>query len=123
MTSLVTLLATILLVSTANILLRWGMAAMGPDRGVLALVLFALRTPAVCLGGLLYVISMVAWLATLRSLDLGLAYPVYMGGTFAAVLTSSVVILGERFSARRVIGVTVIVVGMVMVLHGPRLLG
>jgi len=104
---------TVLCVSGANLSLRHGMSRLGHG-GLWAVLRHALTTPWVMLGGLLYAISMVSWLAALRDLKLGLAYPVYFGGSFALVLLGSVFLLGERLSPLRLLGVLAIFCGIVL---------
>jgi len=107
------LLITVLCVSAANLFLRYGMARLGRG-GFVAVIRHAIKTPWVLMGGFLYAISMVAWLATLRDMQLGLAYPVYFGGSFALVLLGSVFLLGEELTWQRLVGVAAIFAGILL---------
>ena len=104
---------TVVCVSAANLSLRHGMSSLGRG-GLVAVLRHALSTPWVVLGGFLYAVSMVSWLATLRDMQLGLAYPVYFGGSFALVLLGSVFLLGEELTMRRFLGIVAIFGGILM---------
>ena len=112
-----TLVATVLLVSLANLSLRRGMSGGGggPTRlGLRAVALHALRSPYVVAGGILYAVSMVTWMLSLRTVPVSRAYPLYVGGSFTLVLLGAYLLLGERFSWRRLVGTTAILCGIVL---------
>ena len=111
MSAIALLAVTIVCVSVANLSLRHGMSGL-QGSGLRALVLHALRQRSIYLGGVLYAISMVTWLGALRDLPLGLAYPVYFGGSFAMVLLGAAFLLGEDVTPRRFVGVLAIFAGI-----------
>ena len=113
MTPVLFLGITVICVSAANLSLRHGMSTLGHG-GLWAVMRHAMTTPSVLLGGLLYALSMVSWLAALRDLQLGLAYPAYFGGSFALVLLGSVFLLEEEISPRRIVGVMAIFGGILL---------
>lgn len=117
MSPLLYLSFTVVFISVANLALRHGMSGLGRDGGIRGLIHHTLRTPSVLLGGILYVVSMITWLAALRHLPLGLAYPVYLGGSFALVLLGSVFMLKESLSLQRLIGVLSILVGILLIVR------
>lgn len=71
--------------------------------------------PEVFVGGLLYVLSFLTFLLALRRFQLSLVYPVFLGCGYVAVALGSWLILDERFSVSRVVGITVVGVGLVLV--------
>ncbi len=109
-----TLLATVVFVSAANLCLRRGMSDAAGAPGMAAVVRRAVRSPFVLAGGLLYAISMVTWLLSLRSTPVSRAYPLYVGGSFLLVLFGAYILLGERFSWRRLAGTVAILAGIVL---------
>ena len=113
MTPVLFLAITVVCVSAANLSLRHGMARLGHG-GLSSVIRHAVTTTWVLAGGLLYAVSMVTWLAALRDLQLGLAYPVYFGGSFSLVLLGSVFLLEEEISPRRIVGVMAIFGGILL---------
>jgi len=93
--------------------LRRGMSQLG-DAGLLRVIAFGLRSWPVLIGGALYVFSLLTWTLCLRQLDLGVAYPVYIGGQFLLVLLGSVFVLKEGIDARRMLGVLCIFAGILL---------
>jgi len=114
----VSLVATIGLVSAANLALRRGMAGAGAPRSIGALLGAALRSPFVLGGGALYALSMATWIWTLRTFPVSRAYPAYVGGSFVLVLAGSRIFLGERIGLRRLVGAAAILGGIALEVLG-----
>ncbi|MBI3964277.1 MAG: EamA family transporter [Chloroflexi bacterium] len=71
-------------------------------------------TPAILIAGVLYVLGLVLWLAVLSQLDLSLAIPI-LGTSYATVPLAARVLLGERVSPIRWVGIGMIFAGVVLV--------
>ncbi|GBQ28195.1 EamA family transporter [Gluconacetobacter azotocaptans] len=112
-------LVSVLLSSSAQILLKTGMsdravqAAIASRAGVWdAVSVIALNVPVV-LGLLAFGLSAVVWLLVLARIDVSQAYPCVAFGIVLTVL-AGIVFLGEDIHPMRVVGLVVIVSGVVL---------
>lgn len=96
--------------------LKIGSGQMGKhaDSGIVGLVTSILTTPLALLGIALYGVGALAWIAVLRRMDLGYAYP-FLALNFILVALVSWLILGEPMPALRWLGIGFICVGIVVV--------
>jgi multidrug transporter EmrE-like cation transporter len=96
--------------------LKLGSGQMGKhaDSGIVGLVTSILTTPLALLGIALYGVGALAWIAVLRRMDLGYAYP-FLALNFILVALVSWLILGEPMPALRWLGIGFICVGIVVV--------
>ena len=111
------ILVPVLLLATAQLLLRWqahsvgtseeGGAGWWPYLRVLAF------NPWIWLALLLGAVSFVAWLLVLRRWPLGYAYP-FVSLTFPLVAIGSFALLGERISVGQVLALVFIVAGVAL---------
>ena len=74
-----------------------------------------LRQPFFYVGVLLVGVASVLWLKVMSSLGLSVAYPLFVGGTYLVVAIGSMFLFGEQLGAQRLIGVTVLFLGIVLV--------
>lgn len=65
---------------------------------------------------LLYLVTSLAWIWVLRKIDLGRIYPL-MALAFVIVPIGSHFVFGERFQAQYFLGLTLIIVGIVIVVR------
>jgi drug/metabolite transporter (DMT)-like permease len=86
----------------------------GPDRGVAALALHALRSPWVLAGLAVYTLEFVVWFAALSLAPLSLAFP-FAALSYCGVVVASRYILHERVSARRWLGTVAVAAGVAFV--------
>jgi multidrug transporter EmrE-like cation transporter len=100
-------------IAAANLVLRVGLRDVSRP-GLTGIIVHSLRTWTVWLGGLLYAGSTVLWLIVLEHVDLGLAYPVYIGGSFALVYLCSFAFLKERFDWPSMCGAVLVFAGIVI---------
>jgi drug/metabolite transporter (DMT)-like permease len=70
--------------------------------------------PFIVVGILLFVLSMVVWLAVLSKMELSRAYPM-VSISYVLVALMAKFILGEQLGLTRVAGIAVILVGVVLV--------
>jgi drug/metabolite transporter (DMT)-like permease len=118
----VTLLSLLLLLfavgsaACGQLMLKHGMVTatkkVEQTKGSLAIA--AATSPWVLLGLTVFAVSAVAWLATLSRVPLSLAYPFNALG-FLAILTASVVVLGERTNIWTWVGTCCVVAGLIIV--------
>jgi multidrug transporter EmrE-like cation transporter len=73
--------------------------------------------PEVVTGGALYALSFLTFLLALRRFDLALVYPLFVGCAYVAVAFGSWLVLEERISLSRGLGIAVIGVGLILVLR------
>jgi multidrug transporter EmrE-like cation transporter len=73
--------------------------------------------PWVIAGGALYALSFLTFLLALRRFDLSLVYPLFVGSAYVAVALGSWLVLEERISLDRGVGIAVIGVGLIFVLR------
>jgi multidrug transporter EmrE-like cation transporter len=64
-------------------------------------------------GFVLYVVSFALWIRILARLPLSTAYPVAIGLTMAASTTGAVLLLGERLSAFKLVGMLLVFAGCI----------
>lgn len=73
-----------------------------------------LRTPLVWAGILAWAVEVVAWVAVLERVPLGIAFPV-MTLTYAAVPVAGIVCLRERLARGQLVGAALVAAGVVCV--------
>ncbi len=76
------------------------------------LVSRVLTSPLAILGGILFALSPLAMAHGLSRLDLSLAYPVKVGGTFVCIAALSALVLAEPVTWARALGVGLIALGV-----------
>lgn len=83
----------------------------------LSTIISIFMNPQVCIGLLFYAIGTIFWLVALSKKDLGYVYP-FIAGTYLLVLILSYFFLGEHFGTYRVIGASVVLVGLLFIVKG-----
>ena len=115
---------SVLLVSVAQLAMRWGMMQLPPIAEALASPASIARAPgayAVLTGLTCYGISMLCWVAALRSLPLRVAYPLLSVSYVIVYLAAGLIpTFGEHLNATRSLGVLLIVCGITTLLSGDR---
>jgi drug/metabolite transporter (DMT)-like permease len=119
MSSLPAILLSVALVVTGQTLLKAGMTRVGVVdiarlRRPVALVTAVASDPGVVVGLALYVASAIAWIYVLSRTDLSFAYP-FLAVSYVAVTVVAVLGLKEHFSVTQWLGVSLVVVGVVIV--------
>lgn len=121
-TSYLFVLASVLLVSFAQLILKFGMLSLPGEPSLetyfklITIEYFTAALLPILVGLICYLISMVAWMKALTALPLSLAYPllsvsyilVYLGAVYFPSLH-------ETTSPHRLLGIILIVVGVVFV--------
>jgi drug/metabolite transporter (DMT)-like permease len=107
---------------TGQVIMKRGLAALGPitlDPAALPSTIIGLAlNPLVVLGLAITVAGTFFWLITLSRVDLSYAYP-FASLDYVMVLAASWVILGESVSPVRLLGVIAICTGVCLVMRSP----
>lgn len=114
--SLALLLCAVGLAASGQVMLKHGMT-LATQRAAAtngSLIVKAATSPWVLIGLCVFAVSAVAWLATLSRVPLSIAYPFNALG-FLAILTSSVIVLGERTNIWTWVGTSCVIVGLIVV--------
>jgi drug/metabolite transporter (DMT)-like permease len=90
--------------------MRGGLPAGGPPLSMLLDV--ALR-PGIVAGIACYGFSLVMWIVVLSRAEASFAYP-FLGLGFVLVALASAILLGETFTARKLVGTLIIAAGVVV---------
>lgn len=101
-------------------LLKTGLTRAGGDSSsdtLLSLLLLILRSPMVLAGLALYGLGAVAWIAVLRRMDLGYAYP-FLALNFVLIALVSYWVLGEPMPTIRWLGIGAICIGILLIANG-----
>jgi len=111
------LVPAIVLAAAGNLLLSRGMRVLGAGRGAAPVSLVstathALRSRLVWAGMISYVAAMGFWLEVLGRAEIGLVYPVFLGGATVCVMTASIAVLREPLEPRRVVGAALMIAGI-----------
>jgi multidrug transporter EmrE-like cation transporter len=102
-------LSSISLSAFAQLLMKIGMSANPAENSILAVA----TNPYVAGGFAAYGIGAVLWLKVLSRVELSLAYPL-VSLAFVLVAVLSWLVLGERLSASRIMGIGLIVIGVAL---------
>lgn len=120
--ALLYILVSGLLGVVGQLILKRGMAGLGPltlrPDSLMHVVSLLVFNPLVILGLAVYVSGTFFWLLALSRVDLSFAYP-FASLNYVFVLIASWVLLGERLSPIRLLGVAVITLGVVAISRGP----
>jgi multidrug transporter EmrE-like cation transporter len=73
--------------------------------------------PEVIAGCALYAMSFLTFLLALRRFDLSIVYPLFLGSAYGAIAISSWLVLEERISFNRAVGIAVVGIGLILVLR------
>ena len=101
-------------------LLKLGLTRAGGDSAsdtLFSLIALILRSPMVLAGLALYGVGAVAWIAVLRRMDLGYAYP-FLALNFILIALVSQWALGEPVPAVRWVGIAAICIGILLIANG-----
>ncbi|UFP97483.1 4-amino-4-deoxy-L-arabinose-phosphoundecaprenol flippase subunit ArnF [Pseudomonas fitomaticsae] len=114
-------LASVLLVSVAQLSMRWSMTRLPRPDQWLALPSVDSTALAVVLAAIFaYALSMLCWLAALRDLPLGRAYSL-LSISYALVylLAASLPLFNESFSFSKSLGVALVMLGVITINTRP----
>lgn len=118
MNALLLLIPAILLSTTGELLFKLGMNRIGSfafsKNGLQEILPRVIFNPFIILGFLGFGLGAVFWLAVLSRVPLSLAYPI-LALSYFVVVVEAWLFLHERVTWKRMLGVTIIVVGVVVV--------
>ena len=114
-------LGSVLLVSAAQLAMRWSMTRLPVPEHWLALDSLDLHALSVVIAAVFaYALSMLCWLAALRDLPLGRAYSL-LSISYALVylLAASLPLFNESFSFTKSLGVALVMLGVITINTRP----
>jgi drug/metabolite transporter (DMT)-like permease len=116
---LILVIASALLTAGANLLLRAGVRSaggfgFGPDN-LLVQGLSLLKQPAFVVGMILYGLAALVWFAVVGIEDLSVSYPAQVSLVFVLVNAGAMFFFAEQLTARKIIGMLVILAGVFIV--------
>ena len=111
------LLLTVILISVGQILQKLAARRLETQSGVGGGILSLFGDSNFWLAAFAMGLGLFAWLLALSNLDVSRAYPI-LGSSFAVTAVLSVVLLGERLSVRRWVGVVLITIGAAIMVSG-----
>lgn len=114
-------LASVLLVSVAQLSMRWSMTRLPrPDQWLAAPSVDSVALAVVLAAIFAYALSMLCWLAALRDLPLGRAYSL-LSISYALVylLAASLPLFNESFSFSKSLGVALVMLGVITINTRP----
>jgi drug/metabolite transporter (DMT)-like permease len=123
MTVLLYILASGVLGVSGQIILKRGLAQLGPlelaPDTFVSVILSCALNPSIVLGLAVTVTGTFFWLITLSRVDLSFAYP-FASLNYVMVLAGSWLVLGEALSPVRLLGVLAICAGVCLVARTPQ---
>lgn len=114
-------LASVLLVSVAQLSMRWSMTRLPrPDQWLALPAVDSVALVVVLAAIFAYALSMLCWLAALRDLPLGRAYSL-LSISYALVylLAASLPLFNESFSFSKSLGVALVMLGVITINTRP----
>ncbi|UVM24787.1 4-amino-4-deoxy-L-arabinose-phosphoundecaprenol flippase subunit ArnF [Pseudomonas sp. B21-021] len=114
-------LASVLLVSVAQLSMRWSMTRLPqPDQWLAVPSVDSVALAVVLAAIFAYALSMLCWLAALRDLPLGRAYSL-LSISYALVylLAASLPLFNESFSFSKSLGVALVMLGVITINTRP----
>lgn len=97
--------------TATQVVFKFAGATLDDRAGLGHLIVHALATPVVLLGFALYFCGFLLWMTILKTVDLGRAFPM-TGIIYVSTLVAAVLLFHETLNPTRILGVTIIVVGV-----------
>lgn len=118
MNTIIVILIGILFASLGQVFWKIGMNSMGAiEKFSIPGILSMFFNPVVLIGLFMYGLSTIFWLIALSQKDLSYVYP-FVSLTFIIVLFLSYFVLKEQIGTARIIGTTIIIIGLMVVVRG-----
>ena len=124
MLPVILLIICVIITPVGNLLLKSGMNECGSiaeaGGGVVQYYAKVFTKWQVLVGGVVYIMSALMWLAVLGMMDISAAYPVFVSGAFLIVTLAAIVLFHEHVNLARVLGILVVVLGILLVSQSGR---
>ena len=91
---------------------RCGPFPLIPPAAAIRYAVTMLRQPDALMGGLAFFMAPIAFVASLRNLDLVVAYPIFVGLNFTLLFVFGAMLLGEPWTVRKLCGTALILAGV-----------
>lgn len=116
MRATVLVLCSVLLASTGQTMLKMGLdrSDSGTARGLLNFARLAFGSWYVWVGLTLFAVSVFIWMRVLSTSQLSWGYPL-LGLSYVFVALSGWLVFGEQLSAWRIVGITMVIMGAILV--------
>lgn len=118
MKMLLTIFPVVLLVAYSQLIVKWrfNKSGISADIGqsLFGQLVSILSDPFVLSGYVAALLGSFIWLIVVSRLPLAVAFPIYIGLTFALVVTGSVFLLGEPITTTKLVGISLILAGIVI---------
>ena len=118
------LVACIIITPVGNLLLKAGINECGSiiqaEVGVVHYYGQVFSKWQVLVGGVVYVMSALMWMAVLGMMDISAAYPIFVAGAFTLVTSAAIILLHEHVNTVRIIGIAVVILGILIVSQSAR---
>ena len=118
------LVACIIITPVGNLLLKVGINECGSitqaDVGIVHYYGQVFSKWQVLVGGVVYVMSALMWMAVLGMMDISAAYPIFVAGAFAIVALAAIFLFHEHVNTVRIIGIAVVILGILIVSQSAR---
>jgi multidrug transporter EmrE-like cation transporter len=116
---LLAMFPTILLTAYSQLIIKWRVttlaATAGESASVSARASHYLTDPYIISAYVFSLLSAIAWLYVAERYPVSIAFPTYVGVLFAIVTVGSALLLKETISAQHLVGLSLILVGVVVV--------
>lgn len=116
---LIAVLPTILLTSYSQLMIKWRVTTLAATAahsvGASERTFTYLLDPFIISAYVLSLLSSVAWFFVVEKHAVSIAFPVYVGVLFCVVTLGSTLLLKETISIQHFVGLTLILVGVVVV--------
>ncbi len=119
MLPVILLIICVIITPVGNLLLKSGMNECGSiaeaEGGVVQYYGNVFTKWQILLGGVVYIMSALMWMAVLGMMDITAAYPIFISGAFLIVTVAAAILFGEHLSVVRVIGIAIVIAGIFIV--------
>lgn len=107
---------SIVLVSTAQLLMKWGMSTMPTLQGIMSAPASLWPFLAIGSGIVMYLLSLLTWMVSLKYLPLSHAYPL-LSMSYALVYLATICLpwYDETLSVKKMLGIMLIICGIVLI--------
>jgi multidrug transporter EmrE-like cation transporter len=106
------------LVTYSQIIVKWRTSSIGYVKpgtsGVLAMFMHFFSDPFILSAYAAAFLGSIGWLFVVSRLPLAIAFPIYIGLTFAAVICCSAMFLGEPLNGSKMLAIGLILAGIVV---------
>lgn len=101
--------------AATNILLKVVLGRVPHSENVFSLAITLLKSPALYLGGVFFVVALLSYTMALQRVNLSIAYPLLVSTVALTLITVSTIFLHETLTIPKIIGIAFLVSGVWMI--------